>query len=288
MLASQVVTTRVLPQIDPANPRSVEHGTPLAALDPLEAKGGLSLKLTVGAAVALLLAVGVCVYFVKRTDSVAELILPITPASSLVTPGSPMEQRTSQVRAVEAAEPSSGLVAAASATQPMDVTSAVGGQSATPVDKPPPDGSAAQAALKSDTSVESVRPPTQPTFQRSPSKEAIANPPVRRPVAVVPPQLIEPRSNQAVPAPVPLPAAPPPPVAATPELRQLPSEVVERPRDPDWYMTLKSELAHCSGKGNFLTRSFCEQKAKLRFCGQGNHWGSVPECVQPASSQNGG
>ena len=48
----------------------------------------------------------------------------------------------------------------------------------------------------------------------------------------------------------------------------------------DWYARLREELSRCKSAGNFVTRTFCEEKSKILLCGVGNHWGQVPECLQ--------
>lgn len=53
----------------------------------------------------------------------------------------------------------------------------------------------------------------------------------------------------------------------------------------DWHDALKEALGRCRAGSNFLTRTFCEEKAKFKYCGPGNRWGSVPECPQTASRE---
>ncbi|MGB7479534.1 MAG: hypothetical protein WA924_04345, partial [Burkholderiaceae bacterium] len=55
---------------------------------------------------------------------------------------------------------------------------------------------------------------------------------------------------------------------------------------PDWYAGLKAELRRCAEKDNFISRGLCGERAKFRFCGDGNHWGEVPECVKTQETTN--
>ncbi len=53
-----------------------------------------------------------------------------------------------------------------------------------------------------------------------------------------------------------------------------------------WYVELKAELQRCASGGNFISRAVCSEKAKFRFCGAGNHWGEVPECIKSNDGSN--
>lgn len=53
-----------------------------------------------------------------------------------------------------------------------------------------------------------------------------------------------------------------------------------------WYVELKAELQRCANGGNFVSRAVCSEKAKFRFCGAGNHWSEVPECIKSNDGSN--
>jgi len=64
------------------------------------------------------------------------------------------------------------------------------------------------------------------------------------------------------------------------------SKTPARAAAPGWYVDLKAELQRCANGGNFVSRAVCSEKAKFRFCGAGNHWGEVPECIKSNDGSN--
>jgi hypothetical protein len=46
-----------------------------------------------------------------------------------------------------------------------------------------------------------------------------------------------------------------------------------------WYAAMKTQLHRCASDPNLLTRVFCTEKTKFRYCSP-NRWGQVAECVK--------
>ena len=115
---------------------------------------------------------------------------------------------------------------------------------------------------------DSVPGPAPPRPQATPPKPSTVQG-RRRPA---PPPVAEQR-------PSPPPIAAPTPVSPPPQPKS--AELPSRPSEPAWYVSLKAEVARCKEKDNFFSRTLCEERAKLHYCGPGDQWGKVPECVQP-------
>jgi len=133
---------------------------------------------------------------------------------------------------------------------------------------------AADAVVTPASALEPVSAPTpapEPAAPVVPEKKVkpVEKKPARAERAVEPPRS---RDEPIPPKPRPAPAA----SEAAPAV----------PAAPDWYAGLKAELRRCAEKDNFISRGLCGEHAKFRFCGDGNHWGEVPECVKAQETTN--
>jgi hypothetical protein len=238
----------------PAPARQPERLAPNADVPVAQGSGRKGVVAYVGAVVVFLIVTGAGGYYWTTTTRTAAgpAVLP-APTSA-----------PAAISAVPPAEPASEAAAVPAPMAPAMTTSAITAPAAAASAAEPP-----------------VVPPVAPTASvwqadavQLPKASTDQN--ARREAPASRPAISRPRLEPA-------PAVPPP---ATQAALPAPNEPPAPRSEPEWYAGLKDELGRCNGKGNFISRTLCEQKAKLRFCTQGNQWGKVPECVQSERRQS--
>jgi len=149
-----------------------------------------------------------------------------------------------------------------------------------PADPPAVVESADEPAAPAPAEDPVVTPETAPASEPAPAPEpaaAVVPEKKSKPIEKKPAKAeraVEPSRSRDEPGPPPRSAAAPAEAAPAPAAA------------PDWYAGLKAELRRCAEKDNFISRGLCGEHAKFRFCGDGNHWGEVPECVKAQETTN--
>lgn len=160
---------------------------------------------------------------------------------------------------------------------------AVRGGASPPVAQPAPSIAASRSVANPSADASAISRPGEPDTQppsalpSEPVQAEPSNPPPDRGFAErrstsAPPATPAPARPRLVPALRPThPAQPVPPLAR--------GDIPAARGDRNWYMGLRAAMGFCRSQGSYVARAICEQDARSRFCGPGNHWGQVPECV---------